>query len=178
MSPNRVRVRQDELRSVVLPRLIGRVFHVTTRAGYAGISRDGLIKSNQDAVLPFSYPQSEASYFRKRGCVCLFDLRSATADQIDEALQKFYFLDPSSEDKPPVFLFLNHSCYERLIPWSVSFPDEGYRAMVIPYVEAGYSGDIPLSLIDSVLSLQITRRQSQLSRWRRTFRKGGELWKT
>jgi len=135
---------------------MGQVFHVTTKRAYARICRDGSIKSNQDGKLRSEYPQSAVSYFRKCGCVCIFDLRAATTEHVNDALLKFFFLSPFHRANP-VFLVFGDAAYEQLIPWSVSIPDEGYRAMVIPYVEAGYPGEVPLSLIDSVLIIDVKR---------------------
>lgn len=100
--------------------------------------------------MPFTFPQSQNSYFRKKGCVCLFDLRAATQEQTDEALPKFYFLNPRKGSNP-VFLTLNQACYMRLIPWSASIAEEDLRSTVIPYVEAGYPGGVPLTLVDTPL---------------------------
>jgi hypothetical protein len=152
-----LQIHEDALRIELLSRLIGRVFHVTTRRAYAGIRRHGSIRSNQDGKLPFVYSQSEASYFRKRGCVSVFDLRAATTEQINEALGKYYFLDPFPDNDRPTFLILGQSCYERLISWRAAFDEEGHGAMVVPCVEAGYPSEIPLSLIDSALLVTIKR---------------------
>jgi hypothetical protein len=151
------RIPEAELKARLLPRLMGQVFHVTTRRAWASIQQDGSIKPNPDGERPFTYPQSAVSYFQKKGCVCLFDLRTATVEQVEEALPKYYFLNPFSDNRP-VFLILNQAGYGRLIPWSVSIPEEGCRAMVIPHVEAGYPSEIPLSLIESVLIVAVRKR--------------------
>jgi hypothetical protein len=163
-----LRLHENDLRAELLPNLIGRVFHVTTRQGYAGIRRRGSIGSNQDGKRPFSYPQSENSYFRKKGCVCLFDLRIPTAEQIDEALLKYYFLNPFSDNRP-VFLILGEAGYAGLIPWSASIAEEGFH-VVIHHVEAGYSGEIPMSLIDSALVV-VVRKKSDLQKLREARRR-------
>lgn len=164
----RLRIRESELRSVLLPRLMGQAFHVTTKRAYARICRDGSIKSNQDGKLRSEYPQSAVSYFRKRGYVCIFDLRTATAEHVNDALLKFFFLNPFHRANP-VFLVLGDAAYEQLIPWSVSIPDEGCRAMVIPYVEAGYPRAVPLALVDSVLVVDVRR---EVPPWRAKLEAG------
>jgi len=111
------------------------------------------------------YHQSENSYFRNKGCVSVFDLRTSTADQVDEALLKYYFLNPFPDNRP-VFLILSRSCYGGLIPWSTSIAKAGCRAMVIPHVEAGYPSEIPLSLIDSALFVTV-KKESDLQKLRR-----------
>jgi hypothetical protein len=145
----------DVLRAEVLPRLVGRVFHVTTRDAYARIRSDGAIKPNRNGELGFTFGQSEFSYFRNRGCVSLFDLRTATPEQVEDSLWKYYFLNPSFSENRPVFLLLTDSCFDDLIPWSRANAEVGYREMFIPYVEAGYPGEIPLSLVERALLLEV-----------------------
>jgi hypothetical protein len=144
-----------DLETELLPRLMGRVFHVTPRKTYPGIVSDGWVKSNQTGCLGFASSQSNVSYFRTRGCVSLIDLRTTTQKQVNDALDKYHFLNPFSSPKDnPAFLFLRESefCFEQLIPWSDASPTD----MVIPYVEAGYRDRIPLSLVERVLLLEIT----------------------
>jgi hypothetical protein len=160
-----LRIHEDVLRAELLPKLMGQVFDVTTQRSFSGIRRSGSIKANQGGELAFTYPQSQNSYFRKKGCVCLFDLRLATAEQVDEALHKYYFLNPSFADNRPVFLILGQACRGGLIPWSESIPEEGCRAMVLPHVEAGYPSEVPLALIDWALVVQV-KQESDLQRLR------------
>jgi hypothetical protein len=137
------------LESELLPRLLGRVFHVTTREAYPRILLDRLIKSDKAGDFSFTWETSEFSYFRKRGCVCVFDLRSATREQVNEALPKCNFLNKE------VFLLLKESCHERLIPWTVANSDVGFREMYVPYVEAGYPDAISLDDVEHVLQVEI-----------------------
>jgi hypothetical protein len=143
-----------DLETELLPRLMGRVFHVTPRKTYPGIVSDGWIKSNQTGCLGFTSSQSNVSYFRTRGCVSLIDLRTTTQKQVNDALLKYDFLNPFSSPKDnPAFLLLKESkfCFEQLISWS----NASLGDMVVPYVEAGYRDRIPLSLVERVLLLDI-----------------------
>src|SRR5229473_5806372 len=65
------RLRSQELREIVLPKLRGSVFHVTTRPRYRGIVRERAILNNKDGRFPFLFGQSANSWGRKRGYVCL-----------------------------------------------------------------------------------------------------------
>jgi hypothetical protein len=118
---------QAALESVLLPRLLDRVFHVTTPEAYTRILLDRLIKSNKAGDFSFTRGRSEFSYFRKRGCVCVFDLRSATREQVSDGLLK---CPPWSNNKA-VFLLLKESCYERLISWTVAKSEVGFREMYV-----------------------------------------------
>jgi hypothetical protein len=145
----------SELESRLMPRLRNRVFHVTTPEGYEGIRRDGRITSNVDGKFPMTCSQSEMSYFRKKGCVSLIDLRNASEAELADGLCKYYFLHPFTSNRS-VFLILKPTCDPDLISWEISKEDEGLRAMIVPYIEAGYSNFIPIDLIESVI---ITERE-------------------
>jgi hypothetical protein len=157
MTEETLQVHERGLQAVLLPRLLKCVFHVTTLEAYALILSSGAIKSNQAGEFCFTFGQSEYSYFRKRACVSVFDLRTVNQDDLDLALHKYYFLNPPFSKDKPVFLFLRESCFEQLIPWSKSKEDEGFSAMVIPHVEAGYPGEIPISLVERVLLVDTER---------------------
>lgn len=60
---------------VLLPFLVGRVFHVTLSDNIPAIEASGAIRSNPGFDLKTTFGSSQNSYFRKLGCVSLFDLR-------------------------------------------------------------------------------------------------------
>lgn len=157
-----LRVYYRDLEKVLLPQLSNRVFHVTTEGAVPQIISEGVIRSNADGRFSFTFRQSENSYFRKRNCVSVFDLRSATPEQIDDSLGKYYFLSPSFAENHPVYLFLNASCFDRLVPWIRWKEESAWSDMVIPYVEAGYPGDLDFGLIDEILRLDIDQPLSPL----------------
>src|ERR1700732_4936864 len=81
----------EELESKLLPVLRNQVFHATTPDGYVGVLRDGFIASNVDRKFPMTCSQSEASYFRKKGCISLVDLRDISGTDLADALLKYNF---------------------------------------------------------------------------------------
>jgi hypothetical protein len=87
--------------------------------------------------------------------VCLCDLRSVPEGELKWALLKYYFLNPPGGENRPVFLFLDSSRWDQVIPWTVSKKDEGLTAMVVPYVEAGCKGPIALSWVESALLVEV-----------------------
>ena len=145
-----------KLEDTLLPRLAGSVFHVTTQQAAIQILADGEIANNKSGQFMFMYPQAKNSYFRLKGCVCLFDLRSKSQEEIQEALTRYYFLNPFSTDKP-VFFFLNASFYPNLIPYTEYLNEKAYDTMIIPHVEAGYSGNICLAMISMIIWVEVTR---------------------
>ncbi len=147
------RLRSQELREIVLPKLRGSVFHVTTRPRYRGIVRERAILNNKDGRFPFLFGQSANSWGRKRGYVCLFDLRTATDEQVEFGLDRLYFLDPAPDVGNPLFLLLDASFHAELIPWTAGTSQE----MRIPQVECWYPGDVELTKIRKVIDVRVKR---------------------
>lgn len=145
----RLAVKSSDLEPVVLPLLLGTVFHVTSSPALTDIVSSGAIRSNCDRRFQFTFPQSENNYGRQRGYVCLFDFREASEDDAREARRKFNFLKPTSAD--PVFLFLSRSEHARLVAWT----DAPAGAMVVPYVETWYPEDVPLSSLSGALVVTV-----------------------
>ena len=160
--------------AVVRPRLIGTAFHVTSSKGFEGITASGMIRHNHDGKLGATFPQSRISYGRRRGLVCLFDLRDVgDEDRFWSNFEKF------SLPNPRVFLFLDPSEYPRVIPWTDANNGEVNRRgeMFIPYVEGWYPGDVPVKALSRALVVTLVRdpwsdRQSSL---RTAGRYGGWL---
>jgi hypothetical protein len=156
MQTRQLKIKRSDLREVLLPVLRGRVFHVTTPTGLEGILASGQIDSNLDRRRRFTYPQSENNWGRQQGYVCLFDLRDVSEENLDDSLDKFYFLHPAKAD--PVFLFVDSAEYAKLIPcW--------------------YPGDLPISVISEALTITLEPDDAE-SLMRAALRKARdpELW--
>lgn len=160
---------ESQLREFILPILRGNVFHVTNRAGFKGITKDRLIRSNKQGEFPYSYPQSDRSYARTRGYVSLFDLKTISDDELENALRKFYFLNPSFTENNPIFLILSRSIYSTLIPWTRARDEHAWKEMFIPHVESFHQGDISVSCISRVVSVKIKRARHRSTSLYRTM---------
>ena len=66
---------------------VGRVFHVTCLEVLNQMLVAGQICPNTDGDLPTPFGSTD-SFFRKRGCVSVFDYRSASATQVDMSIGK------------------------------------------------------------------------------------------
>jgi hypothetical protein len=161
MKETTLELHRDNLRDVLLPLLVGRAFHVTTKPGYDAIRAAGAIRPNSDATFKSPFGNYK-SYFRSRGCVSVFDLRTATPAQVDEGLGKIYFLNPARASNDPVYLFLADECSARLLPWSRWKDDQAWSEMVVPYIEAGHPGDIALTFITDALIVRIDNPPTRL----------------
>jgi hypothetical protein len=150
---------QSKLGDVLLPLLFGRVFHVTTASVLEKILTCGEIRPNRDGEFESVFGSTN-SYFRKSGCVSLFDYRVATRKQIDDAIVNCSpFLLPSSDPEdllyePQIaYLLLAVSAYDRVIP--PPGPDAWAEGKIVPHVEAGFPGPLPVELIDEVIRVTI-----------------------
>ena len=141
----------QKLRDELLPTLMGSVFHVTSCSSYRSILRAGAIQNNKDNRFDYTFPQSINSFGRKRGYVCLFDLRRVPNEKLDLALDKFYFLNPHRCNDNPIFLVLDEAFHADLIRWTAGSICE----VRIPYVESWYPGDIELSKVRRVIDVRV-----------------------
>lgn len=153
----------NQLEEKILPLLLDTVFHITSFWGYQGILKDRLIKPNIGDQFPYTFPQSANSYGLKKGYVCLFDLRSQTDEIIQEALMKFYFLNPYHNKNISVYLILSPELYADLIDYTVAKREVGYKEMWIPYVECWYPTDIPLERVEKIINVTVTSEANNFS---------------
>lgn len=143
----------------LLPMLEGRVFHVTREKNWPQIVAAGKLLPEPEEDQYVSTFGSR-SYFRQRGCISLFDYR----DFRDESCQAHYHkclpTAPLNDEDPIRILFLSPSHYDLLIPW-VRWKIDGIgKANVVPYVEVGLAGEIPLTYFEEVMFVTITEDKS------------------
>ncbi len=60
-------------------------------------------------------------------------------------------------------LFLQPAAYDALIPWTRWKDENALDEMVVPYVEAGYPGPLPLRLVAEIISVEITEDPNSLA---------------
>ena len=153
----RVEVHRSELRTILLDRLRGNVFHVTTQDAWPRIRSTDSVLSN-----PPDHPSIKRweynAYFRQKSHVSLCDLRSVQESDLNMALKRYFFLDPRSGCPDPVFLILSSSAVNRIVTYNEAIDDATKAGqMIVPFVEAGYPGDLPLAEITDVLIVDIDR---------------------
>lgn len=163
MVVSEIHIRYEEADARLLPLLRHRVFHVTCAANLPAILASGRISANLDGTLPTAFGASRNSFFRLRDCVSVFDYRTATDEEIDKSLTK---CTPWQAGRMCGFeiaiFFLNNAAGSRLEPWPLWKTTESYRQMVVPYVEAGHPGPIPLASIDELLKVTLHYEPSPL----------------
>ena len=74
------------------------------------------------------------------------------------ALANYYFLDLRGGRADPVFLILSSSSVDRIVTNDGAIDDATEAGqMIVPFIEAGYPGDLPLAEITDVLIVDIDR---------------------
>jgi hypothetical protein len=161
---NEYNFKAGELEDKLLPKLIGKVFHVTSFANFEKIEESGHIKTNHDGKLGCTFPQSRIFYGRKKGYVCLFDLRNTNDEEIEYALDRFYFIGDRALGDKQVFLILQPKTYAEFIDIPQAEADLGSNQILwIPDVECWYPDALPLSKIQEIITVNIDRREQSES---------------
>lgn len=152
----------------------GKVFHVTSLPNWDLIRQSGSILPNPGGQFPTTFG-SKNSYFRKRGCVSVFDYRVKPRKAIDyrcrcDALRRV------QPDTPGVaILFLHPAIYPKLLSWELCRDEVMLREQIVPYVEAGHPGPIPIAFIESVVYFRRTEDpNSFVAMIRRSIRREGK----
>lgn len=146
----------------LFPYLDGRVFHVTKESYLDSIFECGEIRPNQDGFYDTTFGSSTNSFFRNRGCVSLFDYRSATPEQFEMFLEKCSPTQPASPENSIAILFVSESIYPDLLPWTLWKDEEAHQEMILPYLEAGHPGPISLEKIDEVILVSVVEDPDSL----------------
>jgi hypothetical protein len=151
-------LRDETLEDQLLPLLRDRVFHVTSMSRFQAIRESGCIKSNRDRSLRDTFAQSKISLGRSKGWVCLFDLRNQTPEAIQRGLECLYFLAPRQLGDHIAFLLLHSTAYNQLVTWADIAMNTDLTAFRIPRVECWFPDDLPITLLEEALLIQIVRR--------------------
>lgn len=140
--------------------LQGHVFHVTKLSFLSSIDQDGEVKPNRDGVLQTTFGSSKNSYFRNRSCVSLFDYRPVATEEIKAFRQRCYPFQPIVPGNSGIaILILQSEAYDNLIPWTHWKDEKAWSEMIVPHVEIGYPGALPVRLIAEIISVEILENQ-------------------
>ena len=155
---NQIECEHAQLKNKVLPLLIDTVFHVTNKKGFKGIISEGFIRNNKNNDYEYSFGQSQNSYGRKRGYICLCDLRNKSEEIVYEALLKYYFLHPFYDENKSYFCQISAVIYPSLIDVSEAKREIGYSEMWIPKVECWFPHDLSIDHIEKIIEVKVINR--------------------
>lgn len=155
---------ESEASDDLLAMLAGHVFHVAKLAYLPAILASRKIRPNEGRSLPTTFGYLENGFFRNRGCVSVFDYRGEATEQIQEYRGRCSPLQAASPDMGGIAIFiLRPEAYDSLIPWT-RWRDEGaHSEMVVPYVEAGHPGNIPITFVARIVTLELVEDPASIA---------------
>lgn len=120
------------------------------------IETAGAILVNSDCSREATFGNAAESYLRLRGCVSVFDYESPAEEKWQEHMWKCNLLIPSDRETL-AFMFLGDKAKANLLRWYEVHADWDLSPArrVVPYVEAGHKGDIPLAHIEEVVVVSV-----------------------
>ncbi len=148
--------RKEEVSELLLPKLLGRVFHFTTSSGWAQIQSCGYIETNETGKYRGTSIHSHESMGRHLGAVCLFDLSKCSQEDL---LRKDWILYDYFERRwkrePSFFLFLGENHFPALTTLDQIELCLKKEKMYIPKIESWHIGNLPLSHLEMIYQVQI-----------------------
>jgi hypothetical protein len=153
--------------------LRGRVFHVTYTRNLQSIKSDGAIFVNHDGDRSTTFGDASNSLFRLKGCVSVFDYESPSDEKWHEHMWKCDPTMPGRDGTELSFLFLADAAKKKLIRWA-EIASEWRGERVVPHVEAGHPGDIPLAHINEIILVSVIPDENSLAAILRRARKRGQ----
>jgi len=151
----------DRFENFVTQNTSEKIFHITRHINYCSIIQDGYIKGGINETSTWG---TDSSFFCNLGCVCLINNKSSYRVDLssEEGLTYYWkfpfadarFISRYCKDKV-VYLILKDEISQDLISWQTWKDEEKLRERVVPYYEAGYKGNLPLSLVEKALVLEL-----------------------
>jgi len=151
----RLRVKETELEERIWPFIAGRVFHVTRSANVASILQAGGISPNKDGTFPSTFGSADNSFFRKRGCVSVFDLAHPTPEDIQVHLCSCWPLQTARPGSGIAIFILASAACKALVSWERWKEEDVVEQMVVPYVEAGFHGFLDLDRVAELIVIEV-----------------------
>jgi hypothetical protein len=165
MRRSTIHIPYREITKRLTPLVRGRVLHITCAANLPSILSDGAISGNADGRWASSFGSSRNGFFRVRNAVSVFDYRSVSDDEFEDAWMKCGPHRALSQCNYRIaLLFLASESYKRLISWKLWAKEEAWEQMLVPHVEAGYPAPLPVSDIEEILELRTRYYPSRLER--------------
>jgi len=125
-------------------KLKGHVFHVTPTVNMPNIEKSNAVLPNINNERNSLFGNSINGFFRLRGCVSLFDYREYGSKEWKAHAHKCRPTLPLRQTDSISILFLSKNEYPKLESWIKWKEEEKWSQRVVPHVEVGYFGSVPL----------------------------------
>ncbi|MGR5333668.1 hypothetical protein [Photobacterium damselae] len=129
----------------------GRVFHVTPLENLASIRRDNGLRPNTKLDIKSLFGNTETGFFRQKNCVSFFDYRDYGSNKWKEFVNKCKPTQILDSTTGIAVFFLSNKQLDNLIPWTTWKDEEAYSQRVVPYIEIGHKGFVPMKMITKVI---------------------------
>jgi hypothetical protein len=149
-----------DLTKILVPILRENVFHVTRYSSFQKILFDGYIDSNKDGLLGESFPRSANSFGRNMGCICLFDYRNKTDEEITEGTRCCGFSSLKNSGDHLAFLIIDKTAYININFKKPIFDQTSSKTLYVPGLECWHPHPMNVEFISKVLDVKILRRAS------------------
>lgn len=154
--------RETEDMGPVMMLLEGHVFHVTKQRFLPAIRKTGYLLPNEAGTRPSTFGLRSNSFFLRRGCVSLFDYRTIPDDP--DCRRRCWPLQAAEPGGDGIaILFIDSALHDRLIPWTKWNDERAWSEVVVPYVEAGFLGPLPLTHIERVVLVTVLEDPNSLA---------------
>ncbi|MGA9665978.1 MAG: hypothetical protein WCE23_11610 [Candidatus Binatus sp.] len=155
MKKTKIHLDQGDPLEQLMPRIKGKVFHVSKARNWPNIEFIGRILPNENGELETSFGSSSNSYFKNKRCVSVFDYRNIHEAEPKKHIHKCRPTKPLTPEEGIVIFVLGQESYDKLEPWD-GWSHGDTRQMVVPYIEAGYPGAIELSQIEELIFVTVS----------------------
>jgi hypothetical protein len=147
------------------PIVRGRVVHITCARNLRPILKAGAVSGNSDGRLKSSFGSSANGFFRQRNAVSVFDYRSVSNAEFEDAWCKCGPLTAFPKCAWRLaLLFLEPEHCNVLQGWQSWHREQAWEQMLVPDVEAGYPAPLPISAIEEILEVRTRYYSSRLER--------------
>jgi hypothetical protein len=143
----------------LVPQIRGRIFHVTSIERFLAIYKAGAIKNNKDQSLK---KHEYNSYFANKGCVSVVDLVNNTKPIVTrrKMLNDYSIFEKGGQ--VTTFLFLAPEIHSQIITWEAYKREKAYGQQIVPELESGIPGEIPLRCVEEVWFISLKDRSTQM----------------
>lgn len=159
-------VNRSSFKAFIENATLEKIFHITRYKHYLSILKDGCIKGGKNPERNWK----SSSFFMNSGCVSVINNKKSYRPGMSEAdadmyRSKFDFFSANfvsgHYENNAVFLILTDDVESELVSWKLCKAQNKLKETVIPYYEAGYLGDIPLSRIQYAILLDLAIPKSK-----------------
>ena len=162
MNISRMHIDGEDPLAALMPHLEGRVFHVTKECYWTDVYASAEICPNIHGKLKTTFGRSTNSYFKNLGCVSVFDYRNIYEEEPQKHIKSCRPTLPLTADSGIAILFLSPNIYPELQSYE-GWKKGNQSQMIVPHIEAGHSGPIPLSLVEKVTIVTISENANSMA---------------